>query len=163
VNGHGGNESFLPFFCQSQLARRRGYAVYLFQPQDDATASAEIQKLRKTPQDLHGGEVETSTMLVHSPDIVHPERAGMQSGADLARLSLPDTYTGIWWYARFPNHYAGDGGPANKELGEKVIAAGVKQLAAMIRAVKADTKVLELQKRFFDEADKPLATSQKKK
>ncbi len=32
----------------------------------------------------------------------------------------------------------------------------------MIRAVKADTKVLELQKRFFDEADKPLATPQKK-
>ena len=152
----------MPFFCQSQLARRRDYAIYLFQPQDDATASAEIQKLRKTPMDLHGGEVETSTMLVHRPDLVHPERAGMQSGTDQARLALPDTYTAIWWYARFPNHYAGDGRPANRELGEKVIAAGAKQLAAMIRAVKADTTVLELQKRFFDEADKPLATPQKK-
>jgi creatinine amidohydrolase len=161
VNGHGGNNSFLPFFCQSQLARRRDYAVYLFQPKDDEAVSAEIQKLRKTEMDLHAGEVETSTMLAHRPDIVHPERAGTQSGTDLARLTLPDTYTAIWWYARFPNHYAGDGSPANRELGERVITAGAKQLAAMIRAVKADTKVLELQKRFFDQADRPLATSQK--
>jgi creatinine amidohydrolase len=163
VNGHGGNNSFLPFFCQSQLARRRDYAVYLFQPADDAEVNAAIQKLRKTSLDLHAGEVETSTMLAHRPDIVHPERAGTQSGADLARLALPDTYTAIWWYARFPNHYAGDGSPASRELGEQVITANAKQLAAMIRAVKADTKVLELQKRFFDEADKPLATPQKQR
>ncbi len=102
-------------------------------------------------------------MLAHRPDLVHLERAGSQSGADMARLSLPDTYTAIWWYARFPNHYAGDASPANRELGEKVLAADAKQLAAMIRAVKADTKVLELQKRFFDEAERPLATPQKKK
>jgi len=162
VNGHGGNNSFLPFFCQSQLARRRDYAVYLFQPQEDATAGAEIQKLRKTAMDMHGGEIETSTMMAHRPDLVHPGRAGTQSGSDLARLVLPDTYTGIWWYARFPNHYAGDGSPASRELGEMVVTAGARQLAAMIRAVKADTKVLELQKRFFDEADRPLATTQKK-
>ncbi len=161
VNGHGGNRSFLPFFCQSQLARRRDYAVYLFQPQDDATESAEIQKLRKTEMDMHGGEVETSMMLAHRPDLAHPDRARTQSGADQARLSLPDAYTAIWWYARFPNHYAGDASPANRELGETVLTAGAKQLAAMIRAVKADTKVLELQKQFFDQADEPVATPQK--
>ncbi len=163
VNGHGGNNSFLQFFCQSQLARRRDYAVYLFQPAADPEAEAAIRKLRKTKVDMHAGEVETSTMLSHHPDIVHPERAGDQSGSDQARLgdTLPDTYTPIWWYARFPNHYAGDGRPASRELGEMVIAAQAKQLAAMIKAVKADTRVLELQKEFFDKADKPLATPQK--
>jgi len=163
VNGHGGNQSFLPFFCQSQLARRRDYVVYLFQPRDDSSASAEIQKLRKTTMDMHGGEVETSMMLAHRPDLVHLDRAATQSGADRARLSLPDTYTAIWWYARFPNHYAGDGSPANRELGEKVMAAEAKELAAMIRTVKADTKALELQNLFFDQADKPLATPQPQK
>jgi creatinine amidohydrolase len=163
VNGHGGNNSFLPFFCQSQLARRRDYAVYLFQPASDPEASAAVQKLRKTPMDMHAGEVETSTMLSHHPQIVHPERAGDQSGADQARLgtSLPDTYTAIWWYARFPNHYAGDGRPASRELGETVVSARARQLAAMIRAVKADTKVLELQKLFYDQSDKPLTTPQR--
>lgn len=158
VNGHGGNNSFLPFFCQSQLAQRRDYAIYLFQPQRDPEADAEIQKLRKTEMDMHGGEVETSMMMSHRPDLAHPDRAGEQSGADQARLSLADTYTAIWWYARFPNHYAGDASPANAELGEKVMAASAEQLAAVIRAVKADSKVFELQKKFFDQADDPLAT-----
>jgi creatinine amidohydrolase len=161
VNGHGGNNSFLPFFCQSQLARRRDYAIYLFQPSGDPEADPRVKALRKTPVDMHAGEVETSTVLAHRPDIAHPERARDQSGADQARLEgLKDTYTAIWWYARFPNHYAGDGSPANAELGNLVLDHEADQLAAMIRAVKADTRVLELQNLFFDQAEKPLQTPQ---
>jgi creatinine amidohydrolase len=162
ANGHGGNNSFLPFFCQSQLARRKDYALYLFQPESDPEGAAEVQKMRKTSMDMHAGEVETSTMMAHRPDLVHVERAHDQSGADQARLAgLSDTYTPIWWYARFPNHYAGDAGPASRELGEKVVVAHAAQLARMIKAVKADTKVPELQQRFFDEAAAPLKTPQK--
>ncbi len=161
VSGHGGNEHFLPFFCQSQLARRRDFVVYLYQPRGDTSTSAEVQKLRKTTMDMHGGEVETSTMLSHRPDLVHLDRAASQSGADQARLDLPDTYTAIWWYARFPNHYAGDGRPASAELGKLVLDQDTARLAALVRAVKADTRVLELQDRFFDQADRPLQTPQK--
>jgi creatinine amidohydrolase len=163
VNGHGGNNSFLPFFCQSQLARRRDFAVYLFQPASEPESQDAIRKQLKTPMDMHAGEVETSTAMAHHPGLVHPERAGEQSGADQGRLgsTLPDAYTAIWWYARFPNHYAGDGRPANAALGEAVIGERVKQLATMLRAVKADTKVLELQKQFFDQAEMPLATPQR--
>jgi creatinine amidohydrolase len=101
-------------------------------------------------------------MLAHRPDLAHPERAAQQSGADQARLAgLKDAYTAIWWYARFPNHYAGDAAPANAALGEKVLAAQAKQLAAFIRAGKADTKVLELQRQFFEQADAPLKTPQR--
>ncbi len=162
VNGHGGNNSFLSFFCQAQLAGQRDYAVYLFQPASDPEADPAVQSMRKTSMDMHAGEVETSTMLAHRPDLVRLERAGDQSGADQARLSeLPDTYTAIWWYARFPNHYAGDARPATRELGERVLGARATQLAAMIRAVKADTKVLELQRRFFEQSQAPLATPQR--
>ena len=161
VNGHGGNNNFLPFFCQAQLARRQDYAVYLFQPTTDPEADAEIQKLRKTTMDMHGGDVETSTMMAHRPDLVDLASVGMQSGGDQARLEgLQDAYTAIWWYARFPNHYAGDGSPAAAELGNLVLDGQAEQLAALIRAVKADTKVLELQNRFFDEAETPLRTKQ---
>ena len=161
VNGHGGNNSFLPFFCQAQLARRRDYAVYLYQPMSDPEADPEIQRLRKTTMDMHGGEVETSTMLAHRPDLVELSQAGAQSGDDQARIEgLNDAYTAIWWYARFPHHYAGDARTATRELGELVLAAQAKQLAAMIRAVKADTTVLELQQRFFNEAERPLKTPQ---
>jgi creatinine amidohydrolase len=162
VNGHGGNNSFLPFFCQSQLARRRDYALYLFQPSGDAEADPRVKALRQTAMDMHAGEVETSTVLAHRPDLAHPERAREQSGADQSRLEgLKDAYTAIWWYARFPNHYAGDGGPATAELGNLVLDREAESLAAVIRAVKADTRVLELQNRFFDQAEKPLQTPQK--
>lgn len=161
VNGHGGNNSFLPFFCQAQLSRRRDYAVVLYQPADDPEEAAEIQRLRKTPMDMHGGEVETSTMMAHRPDLVRGERAGEQSGADQARLDLKDGYTAIWWYAKFPNHYAGDAAPSSQALGEKIVAARVRHLAGFIRAVKGDTRVLDLQKQFFDQADAPLKTPQR--
>ncbi len=160
VSGHGGNNSFLPYFCQSQLAARRDYAVYLFQPERDAEAQAEIQKMRKTKMEMHAGEVETSEVLAFRPDLVRLDQAKTQSGEDQKRLDLPDTYTAIWWYARFPNHYAGDGSYGNKELGELVIGKNAEQLAKMFRAVKADTKVLELQNRFFDDAEKPLKNKQ---
>ncbi len=163
VNGHGGNSAFLEYFCQSQLARRRDYALYLFQPSGDAEADPRVKALRKTTMDMHAGEIETSMIAAHRPDLAHAERAGEQSGADQARLAgLKDAYTAIWWYARFPNHYAGDGSPATAQLGNLVLDAEAEQLAAMIRAVKADTKVLELQKQFFDESEKPLATPPKK-
>lgn len=162
VNGHGGNNSFLPFFCQAQLARRRDYAVFLFQPATDPETDAEIQQLRKTTMDMHGGDIETSTMLAHRPDLVDLAAVGTQSGADQARLDgLKDAYTAIWWFARFPNHYGGDASSASRDLGTKVLAARAKQLAAMIRAVKADSRVLELQQQFYRGADAPLRTPQR--
>ena len=58
-------------------------------------------------------------MMIVRPDLLHPERAAAESGADQHRLDLPPgVYTGIWWYARFPEHYAGDGTAATRELGE---------------------------------------------
>src|SRR5438445_11984174 len=60
--------------------------------------------------DMHAGESETSMSMIARPDLVHLDRAAQESGADQARLKLPEgLYTGIWWYARFPNHYAGEG------------------------------------------------------
>jgi creatinine amidohydrolase len=161
VNGHGGNSSFLPYFCQAQLARRKDYAVFLFQPARDPENAKQVQQMRKTQMEQHAGEVETSLMLANRPELVRLDQAHSQSGEDQQRLSgLTDLYTAIWWYARFPNHYAGDAAPANRELGELVLNQSVEQLARAIRAVKSDTRVLDLQRQFFDAAEKPLATRQ---
>ncbi len=163
VNGHGGNTQFLQYFCQVQLACRKDYAVFLYDPSDDETANEKLAKLRKTTLDGHAGEEETSTMLAHRPDLVHLDRAEDQSGEDQKRLSrLKHAYTGIWWYASQPNHYRGYGAAGNKEFGELALTLDSDLLAEMIRSVKADTKTLELQKMFFDGADKPLETKQSK-
>ncbi|MCX6568119.1 MAG: creatininase family protein [Candidatus Aminicenantes bacterium] len=159
VNGHGGNDSLLRYFCQSQLESRRDYAVYLFDPVFDAATEARLAKLRKTTLDGHAGEEETSVMLAHHPDLVRLDRAGTESGEDVKRLDgLKYAYTGIWWYAGQPNHYRGDGSAGNKEFGQALFEAESGLLAEMVRSVKKDTVTLELQKRFFDDAAKPLET-----
>jgi len=161
LNGHGGNESFLRFFCQAQLASRKDYAVYLFDPAEDDSMEAALKKLRKTTLDGHAGEEETSAMLANRPDLAHVDRAGQESGEDQKRLAnLKHAYTGIWWYASQPNHYRGDGSYGNEELGEMILKLEAGLLAEMIRSVKEDTVTLELQKQFFDGSERPLKTKQ---
>ena len=158
VNGHGGNGSLLPLFAQSQLASQRDYVVYVFGlPNENVPDRPAL----KTPFDMHAGEVETSNMLIARPDLVHQDRAGQQSGADQHRLNLPSSvYTGIWWYARFPNHYAGDASAANKELGEFDQKTWSREIAEAIKAIKADDESLKLQNQFFEDAKHPLDTKQ---
>jgi creatinine amidohydrolase len=162
VNGHGGNEHLLPFFAQSQLASPRDYIVYIFnRASHDTMAGRPAMKSAGRAVDFHAGEGETSRTMIARPDLVHLDRAKDESGADLARQKLPDSlYTGIWWYARFPNHYAGDGSVASKELGEFDTKLLISDLVTAIRAVKADSEGLKLQKQFFDEAIHPLDTKQ---
>ena len=156
-SGHGGNEHFLPYFCQAQLASRRDYAVYFFTPASDLQEDPEVQKLLKTTLDLHGGERETSLMLAIAPQLVRLDLIRPGSGEDRQRLGgLKQTYTGIWWYASFPDHYAGDAAPANAELGKLLLQKKVAMLADMIREVKSDKTVIDLQDRFFEDAEHPL-------
>lgn len=161
VNGHGGNECFLRFFCQCQLAIKKDYAVYLFDPPWDTVMDEKLKGMLKTELDGHAGETETSTIMAHRPDLAHTERAGWQSGEDLKRLAeLKYAYTGIWWYASHPHHYRGDGSFGNKELGEAILNHEADLLAEMIRSVKKDTVTLELQKKFYEGSIKPLSTKQ---
>ncbi|MGB7546778.1 MAG: creatininase family protein [Terracidiphilus sp.] len=158
VNGHGGNNSLLPLFAQAQLVSPRDYVVYVFGlPNEEVPGRPAL----KTPFDMHAGEVETSNMLIARPDLVHQDRATQQSGADLKRQSLPDSvYTGIWWYARFPNHYAGQGEAASKELGAFDQKEWSRQIAEALKAIKADSVSLKLQNQFYEDAQHPIDTKQ---
>jgi creatinine amidohydrolase len=158
VNGHGGNNSLLPLFAQSQLASPHDYVVYVMGniPRDGAGRPSQ-----KSATDLHAGEAETSAMLANRPDLVHMDRAKSQSGADQHRLTLPSTiYTGIWWYARFPNHYAGDGSTATEALGEFDQKNWSHEIAEAVKAIKADEESGRLQKEFFEQAQHPIDTPQ---
>jgi creatinine amidohydrolase len=161
VNGHGGNNSLLPYFCQMQLEKQKDYAVYLFRPEDSEEFQKRLNDMKQTDWDGHAGETETSLMLAHRPDLVHIDRANSQSGKNLARLnSLAFAYTAIWWYAQYPNHYAGDGSYGTAEMGKLIMENEVDQLAEMIRSVKADRKTLELQQQFYQDSKKPLDNKQ---
>lgn len=157
VNGHGGNVSLLPYFAQSQLDKPHDYVVYLFDQRMPATGGPK----RKTIDDQHAGESETSKMMIVRPDLLHQDRATSESGADQHRQNLPPgVYTGIWWYARFPEHYAGDGSAASHELGEYQMKWWVDSVSKAIEAIKADDVSLKLQNEFHEKSFHPLNTPQ---
>ncbi len=157
ANGHGGNNSLLPYFAQTQLDTPHDYVVYIM---GIARSGQGEPRRRSNPAtDMHAGEIETSVSMIARPDLVHLDRAAQESGADQARLKLPEgLYTGIWWYARFPNHYAGEGAVASRELGEFAMKNWINGLTQAIRAVKADQESLRLQNEFYERSKRPLET-----
>jgi creatinine amidohydrolase len=156
VNGHGGNEYLLPFFTQSQLEKPHDYVVYVLPGLETPPGGP---KAKSTGPDMHAGEAETSSMLIAHPELVHQDRAKSESGADLGRQKLPENvYTGIWWYARFPNHYSGDGSLATREFGQFRMDAWIAGIVKATRAIKADQESLKLQNEFFEKAAHPLHT-----
>ena len=162
INGHGGNNSFLNYFGMSQLSKKRDYSLYWYQVSYDREVLDKAEALTQhDPYDQHAGNRETSMVKAIVPDLVFPEKADQQSGVDLDRLNnLNHVFTGIWWYAQYPNHYSGDGSKANKEAGELILNSVVDQFVNTIKEIKEDRNVPELQEQFFKESENPLDTKQ---
>src|ERR1700693_4732295 len=66
VNGHGGNESLLPFFAQSQLEKPHDYVVYVQWGRDEPKGGPQ----KKDALDMHAGQTETSTTMISHPSLV---------------------------------------------------------------------------------------------
>jgi creatinine amidohydrolase len=162
VNGHGGNNFLLQYFAQTQLDSPKDYVVYaVMMGGGSAAALPAAARPSKPGVDGHAGEGEIANMMAHRPELAHPERASTQSGADQNRLELPDgVYTGIWWFAKFPNHYQGDAAGATAARGDAATRASATRIANAIRAIKRDENGPRLQKEFFEKAVKPTATKQ---
>ena len=114
VNGHGGNENLLPYFAQSQLDKPHDYVVYV---QWGARRTAGRSRERRPREHARGRNRD-----FHDDDRAAGPGASGSRRERIGRRSesrdLPDdVYAGIWWYARFPNHYSGNGALATKELG----------------------------------------------
>jgi len=158
VNGHGGNEHLLPYFAQAQMANPKDYVVYVLDGERSRPGGPAKQS---TGIDYHAGENESSNTLYTHPELTHIDRAKRESGADQKRQNLPEfLYTGVWWYARFPEHYSGDGSVATKELGEWNVQGWISTIVEAIRAVKADDASLKIQNEFYEKSKHPLDTKQ---
>ena len=153
VNGHGGNPQMIRYFIQNQLEKRRDYVVYFFDPTTPKSVTQRANEIRKSDSsyDQHGGENETSMLMHLRPDLVKLDYAMNESGQNQKRLSLSkDLYTAIWWYASYPNHYAGVGEVASLELGKLLSDSMEKSLINAIKEVKNDDETLRIQNEYFD-------------
>lgn len=153
INTHGGNWDFMHYFMQTRLEKRRNYAVYLYQSRS-GDSEFEKQFAKQSKGDLskgdHAGEMETSEIMYTRPDLVQLNRSNDESGALQNRLNLKNIYTAIWWYAGYPNHYDGDASSSTTALGKLEVEHVTKEIAEVLRTIKADQQTLKLQNEFFD-------------
>jgi creatinine amidohydrolase len=156
LNGHGGNPEFIRFFMQSFLNKRHNYVIYFYTPENnDQDYAKQYRQMHKsdTKGDQHAGESETSVLLYYRPDLMRMDRATQQSGADQKRLNIPGLYTPIWWYASFPNHYAGEGDKATSDFGKFITDHEIASFIKALKEVKTDDATLKLQNEFYDRVD----------
>lgn len=152
INSHGGNPQMIRYFIQNQLEKKKDYVVYFFEPGMSKEVRDEMMRIRKTElaTDQHGGEREASEIKYLRPELLKLERSPDESGENLNRLNLPSTlYTAIWWYASYPNHYAGDASFASVELGKLITDNTLNELITAIKSVKNDRQTLEIQREYF--------------
>lgn len=151
-NAHGGNGYLLPFLMQCSLWEEKPYAVYLFRDRLTEARRKKWHQILETERHGHACECETSISLANHPDLVRMDRVPKsgQAGAARKRLAhLPHSLSGIWWYADYPEHYAGDARTASAEKGKKLRRLIVDSLAEFIAAVKKDRAVPDLNREFF--------------
>ena len=154
-NAHGGNNHLLGFLLQSSLWEEKPYAVYMPTERMTQKRQEAWEALRETDYGGHACEWETSAVFGARPDLVKMDRVPEEPANPLGRLGhLPPTYAGIWWYADYPDHYAGDAHPATLEKGQALVQMEADTLAEYIAAVKADEVVPTLNAEFFQRVKK---------
>jgi creatinine amidohydrolase len=150
VNAHGGNVHLIPFLAQSSLWEQKPYSLYWF----DGSLGEEREKqwAATVETKLHGHacECETSITLANFPELVKMETVPAHPGEPLGRMKhLKAGYAGIWWYADYPEHYAGDARTASAEKGRVLSGLEVDALVEFLAAVKQDSSVQALEAEFF--------------
>jgi creatinine amidohydrolase/Fe(II)-dependent formamide hydrolase-like protein len=148
VNGHGGNGPALHF--AAQMINRD---AHIFTCVDTGeTSDAEIAMLTETRNDVHAGEVETSTTLALRPRIVQMDRAKRsvpRFSSDYLEFSSQKS---IEWYVRTAriskSGVLGDPTKASAEKGRRMWETMVRNLTRLVEDLKGLTLDQIYQKRY---------------
>lgn len=74
-----------PGTISARLQLEKDWILYVVTGEAQGRNSPSIPPPSKPGVDGHAGESELSSVMASRPDLVHPERAGQESGADLKR------------------------------------------------------------------------------
>jgi creatinine amidohydrolase/Fe(II)-dependent formamide hydrolase-like protein len=136
INGHGGNGPALHF--AAQMINRD---AHIFTCVDTGESSdPDIYALAETPNDVHAGEIETSTTLSVRPNLVRLQEARRFIPQFSNRYLDFTSKRSVGWYARTasisPNGVLGDPTKASQEKGEKMWDLMVKRLVEFVEDLK---------------------------
>ncbi|RPJ43895.1 MAG: creatininase family protein, partial [Candidatus Latescibacterota bacterium] len=148
INGHGGNKPALDFAAQMINREAR-----IFVGVDTGeTSDVDIYGMIETPNDVHAGEIETSTSLATRPHLVDMSRLEKLVPSFSSRYLNFTSKRGISWHAYTkrisPSGVMGDPTKASAEKGEKMWEAMIGHLVALVEDLKALTLDEIYQRRY---------------
>jgi creatinine amidohydrolase/Fe(II)-dependent formamide hydrolase-like protein len=136
INGHGGNDPALNF-----AAQKINRDAHIFTCVDTGqTSDADIEALTETHNDVHAGEIETSTSLAIRPDLVRMDKIRRFVPRFSSRYLDFSSSRSVNWYARTvklsSSGVLGDPTKATREKGEKMWAVMIKNLVELVEHIK---------------------------
>lgn len=148
INGHGGNGPALNF-----AAQRINEDGHIFVCVDTGeTSDVDIYEIAETPNDVHAGEIETSTSLAVRPHLVKMEKASKLIPRFSSRYLNFTSKRGVSWYAYTKrisqNGVMGDPTIASAEKGKKIWKIMIAHLVALVEDLKRMTLEEVYQRRY---------------
>ncbi|MEJ2720031.1 MAG: creatininase family protein [bacterium] len=148
INGHGGNDPALNFAAQEINRDARIFVCV----DSGETSDVDIYSMIDTPNDVHAGEIETSTSLATRPDLVRMQNAEKLVPEFSSKYLDFTSKRGISWYA-FTKRISesgvmGDPTKATAEKGRQRWEAMIRHLVAFVEDLKQITLDEIFQRRY---------------
>jgi creatinine amidohydrolase/Fe(II)-dependent formamide hydrolase-like protein/7-cyano-7-deazaguanine synthase in queuosine biosynthesis len=136
VNGHGGNEPALHF--AAQMINRD---AHIFTCVDTGeTSDTDVAEVSDVKNDVHAGDIETSTSLATRPELVHMDRAVAYVPEFSSSYLDFSARRSVGWYARTarisPTGVFGDPTRASREKGERIWEVTVRRLVELVESLQ---------------------------
>lgn len=139
INGHGGNSPALHFAAQMINRDARIFTCV----DTGETSDADVDALAETPNDVHAGEIETSTTLALRPHLVRMGKAARHVPRFSSEYLDFTSRRSVGWYARTsrisPTGVMGDPTKASREKGERMWGVMVRNLVELVEDIKGLT------------------------
>ena len=136
LNGHGGNTPALQFAAQ-MINRDTGIFTCV---ETGETSDADIIALSETPNDVHAGEIETSTTLSIRPEMVRSDKVRKFIPKFSSRFLNFSSKRSVEWYTRTvkisKTGVLGDPTKASAEKGTKMWSMMILRLVEFINDLK---------------------------
>jgi creatinine amidohydrolase/Fe(II)-dependent formamide hydrolase-like protein len=148
VNGHGGNDPALNF--AAQMINRD---AHIFTCVDSGqTSDVDVYQLVETPNDVHAGEIETSTSLALRPELVKFAEAKRSVPRFSSEYLNFTSRRGVSWYAHTenlsPEGVLGDPTKASAEKGRRIWETMIGHMVVFVEDLKQLTLDELYQRRY---------------
>jgi creatinine amidohydrolase/Fe(II)-dependent formamide hydrolase-like protein len=136
INGHGGNSPTLNYAAQMINRDARIFVCV----DTGETSDVDIYKIIETPNDVHAGEIETSTGLAVRPQLVKMDQVKKHIPKFSNKYLDFTSKRGVLWYAYTrkisPSGVMGDPTKASAAKGERIWEIMIAHLVSLIEDLK---------------------------